>query len=190
MNHIDKKFYERKTQIVARELLGKHLVHKVNGQELVVKIVETEAYTTNDPACHANRGITPRNKIMFGPGGFVYVYFTYGNHWLLNFVTGDEGKGEAVLIRAGEPVKGIEAMRKNRPGVSDINLTNGPGKLTKALAITKDFYGLSLNGSNLYVKNNSIETFEVVITTRIGIREGCEFPYRYYIKDNPYVSKK
>lgn len=191
MKILDKNFYSRDTSKVAQELLGKNIVHKINGHELVVKIVETEGYLQNDPACHASRGLTPRNKVMFGPPGRVYVYFSYGNHWLLNFVTEKENVPGAVLIRAVEPVKGIEIIRNNRPGIKkDIDLTNGPGKLTQALAITKDFYGLSLTGNNFYVENNGIKTFEIFTTTRIGISEGCELPYRYYIKGNKFISRK
>lgn len=184
-------FYAKNTVIVAKELLGKLIYHKINGFELSAKIVETEAYTQNDPACHACRGITERNKVMFKAGGFVYVYFTYGNHWLLNFVTGKEGAGEAVLIRAVEPVKGIDVMRKFRPNIKrDIDLTNGPGKLVQALGITKDHYGLDLTGGHFHVKDSGEKPCKIVTTTRIGISDGCRLPYRFYIKDNPFVSRR
>lgn len=191
MKILQRAFYTQKTTEVAKKLLGKLIYHKVNGAELLARIVETEAYTQNDPACHANRGVTPRNQVMFGPGGYVYVYFTYGNHWLLNFVTAKEGFGEAVLIRAVEPIKGVSAMRLHRPNVKmDIDLTNGPGKLVQALAITKDYYGLDLTSKHFHVLDSGKKPKEIVVTTRIGISDGCELPYRFYIKDNPYVSKR
>ncbi|MBI2342354.1 MAG: DNA-3-methyladenine glycosylase [Deltaproteobacteria bacterium] len=190
MKILQRHFYAQNTVGAAKKLLGKFIYHKVNGFELLARIVETEAYTQNDPACHANRGLTPRNKVMFGPGGYAYVYFTYGNHWLLNFVTAKEGKGEAVLIRAVEPVKGIAAMRRNRPAVKkDVDLTNGPGKLTQAMAITKDYYGMDLTGKNFHVLDSGEKPKKIVATTRIGISGGRELPYRFYIKDNPYVSR-
>lgn len=198
MKILPRDFYAQKTTKVAKELLGKYIYHRVNGIELVAKIVETEAYTQNDPACHANRGETPRNKVMFGPGGFVYVYFTYGNYWLLNFVTAKEGQGEAVLIRAVEPVEGIEIMRQSRPkAIKDVDIANGPGKLVQALMVTKDYYGLDLESKHFHVLENGLpcfarndDEFEIITTTRIGISVGCDLPYRFYIKDNRYVSKK
>jgi DNA-3-methyladenine glycosylase len=190
MKILQRSFYAQNTKDAAKKLLGKLICHKVNGFELLARIVETEAYTQNDPACHANRGITSRNKVMFGPGGYVYVYFTYGNHWLLNFVTAKEGAGEAVLIRAVEPIKGISAMKKYRPKIiKDIDLTNGPGKLTQALAITKDHYGVDLTSKHFHVLDNGERPKQIVVTTRIGISDGLELPYRFYIKDNPYVSR-
>ncbi|RJQ31357.1 MAG: DNA-3-methyladenine glycosylase [Actinobacteria bacterium] len=204
MQILDKSFYQQKTLEVTRDLIGKLIIVNSNGSKIVAKIVETEAYTENDPACHANKGMTPRNEIMFGPGGYAYVYFSYGNHWLLNFVTGKEGVGEAVLIRAVEPVEGLDVMRKNRlPAyakatarqgrpkvIRKIDLTNGPGKLAQALGITKGYYGMDLTSKQFHVSSNGEKSGRIITTTRIGISQGCDLPYRFYLKDNPYVSKK
>jgi len=174
---LSRKFYSRDTKTVAKELLGKILVHKTKRGILKGKIVETEAYLgVNDPGSHAYKGITPRNKVMFGAPGKIYVYFVYGNHFLLNIVTEKEGKAGAVLIRALEPVK-------------NINETNGPGKLTKEMKITKEFYGKDITKKPLYVLNNK-SNFNIVKTTRIGLSKGQEKLLRFYIKDNRFVSVK
>jgi len=183
---LKRSFYERNTENVAKELLGKVLVHgKCKG-----KIVETEAYFgKNDPASHAHCKITKRNIIMYRKPGTVYVYFTYGNHWMFNVVTEKEGVPGAVLIRALEPLNGIEIMKKRR-GVNNIkNLTTGPGKLTKAFGIDKRHNGSDLTNGNLFIEDSN-ENFEVVKTTRIGIPRGKEMLLRFYIKDNGFVSRK
>lgn len=188
---LPKSFFNRETKTVAKELLGKHIINKVNGYRLSAKIVETEAYLQNDPACHASKGLTPRNKVMFGQAGHVYVYFSYGNHWLLNFVTEQAGIPGAVLIRAVEPIKGIEVIKANRPkAVKDIDLTNGPGKVGQALGLDKSYYGLDLTDDKFYVEENGSSNFQIVQTTRIGISQGRELPYRFYIKDNQFVSRR
>lgn len=191
MSKLTKSFYVRDARKVAKDLLGKHIVIKNPDGDLITKIVETEAYLADEPSCHAFRGKTERNKVMFEDGGRVYVYFTYGNHWLLNFVTGKAGNGEAVLIRAVEPVKKVERMVDNRPKAKKvIDLTNGPGKLAQALGIDKSFYGFDLTGDKIFVEKGSGERLEIVTTTRIGINCAQELPYRYYIKGNKYVSRK
>jgi len=179
---LTRKFFSRRTDLVAIDLLGCTLVRKTGNKKLSGKIVETEAYFgENDPASHAYRGVTPRNKIMFGKPGFAYVYFIYGNHYCLNFTTEREGKAGAVLIRALEPLEGIGLMKKNR-GTNNIkNLTNGPGKLTQALAITREQNGLDLTGNVLYALKGD-KPKEIVRTTRVGIRNGKDLKLRFYIK--------
>lgn len=178
------------TARVAKELLGCYLVREIDGQELIGKIVETEAYHQSDAASHSYRGKTPRTEIMFGPPGFSYVYFTYGMHHCMNVVTGEEGEGSAVLIRAVEPVKGIEQMRKNRPDKSDHDLTNGPAKLCYALDINKSLNEHDLTKPPLQLRaGEQVDAKNIVATTRIGISESKEKPWRFYIKDNPFVSK-
>jgi DNA-3-methyladenine glycosylase len=186
--------------MAAQKLLGQVVVRRLPaGETLSGIIVETEAYLTDDPACHAYRGQTPRNSAMFGPPGHAYVYFTYGLHMMLNLVCAPEGVAEAVLIRALEPVEGVDAMRRNRMGLGadkwmeTRQLTNGPGKLAQALALTR----LSHNGvdvtdpaGELVVLPNDYPAFDRVTTTRIGITQGVDLPWRYYVSGNPYVSRK
>src|SRR3989338_6570908 len=134
---LERSFYERNTQVVAFELIGKVLIFKQGDNFLSGKIVETEAYFgANDPASHAYRGVTPRNRVMFGQAGMSYVYFTYGNHHCLNIVTETEGVPGAVLIRALEPISGVPIMQRRRgKKITREQLTNGPGKLAQALGI-------------------------------------------------------
>lgn len=189
---LPRDFYARDTSAVARELLGQYLLRRLNGDRLVCRIVETEAYYgSGDPASHAARGRTPRSGIMFGPAGHAYVYFNYGVHYLLNVVTEAEGTAGAVLIRALEPVEGIETMLANRPVVDFRQLANGPGKLTKALSIDLRDNGADLTRGNLgIVRGDSLVGDRIVAGPRIGIREGKEYPYRFYIEDNQFVSRR
>ena len=190
-----REFYLQDTPAAAQKLLGQIVLRRLpTGEVLSGIIVETEAYLKDDPACHAYRGQTPRNSAMFGPPGTAYVYFTYGLHMMLNLVCAPEGTAEAVLIRALEPVEGIETMRRNRGGMAETRqLTNGPGKLAQALALTR----LSHNGvdltdpaGELLVLPHDHPPFEMVTTTRIGITRGADLPLRYYVAGNPYVSRK
>ena len=186
-------FYTCDTLTVARELLAKRLVRRIEESELVGRIVEVEAYGgADDPASHAYRGMTPRNQVMFGKGGFAYVYFTYGKHYCLNVTTEKEGVPGAVLIRALQPVSGIEMMRRNRRRKRLRYLTNGPGKLTEAMGITKRQNGLDLTkGGELFIREPQVEEdFEEVSTGRVGIRVGVEKPWRFYIKSNSFISRK
>ena len=192
---LPRDFYLQDTRVAAQKLLGQIVQRRLpSGETLSGIIVETEAYLTDDPACHAYRGQTPRNSAMFGPPGHAYVYFTYGLHMMLNLVCAPEGVAEAVLIRALEPVEGEDAMRENRRGISETrHLTNGPGKLAQALALTR----LSHNGldvidpqSELQILANASPPFEMVTTTRIGITQGVDLPWRYYIQGNRYVSRR
>lgn len=188
---LPESFYARDTAAVARELLGKYLLRAIGGDLITCRIVETEAYYgQNDAASHASRGPTPRSAIMFGPPGRAYVYFNYGVHYLLNIVTEPAGTAGAVLIRALEPVGGIEVMRRNRP-VSELKkMTNGPGKLTQALKISLRENGHAVFGGPLAIQNVEHDKPEIVSARRVGISAGKELFYRFYIKDNLFVSKK
>ncbi len=189
---LPRSFYNRNTLAVAKELLGKVLVKEVEGERLSGRIVEVEAYIGDgDPACHAFRGKTKRNAVMFGPPGYAYVYFTYGMHYCLNFVTEEEGKAGAVLIRALEPLEGVKWMEINR-GMNDIyNLCSGPAKLTQALLINKGDNGRSLFERDFFVSSEkSGGGFEMGISPRIGIRAGVELPWRFYIKGSRFLSRR
>lgn len=177
-------------EVVAPRLLGCRLTRRLAGREVSGLIVETEAYSQDDVASHSYRGETPRTKVMFGPPGFLYVYFTYGMHYCCNVVTGYAGHGSAVLIRALEPLTGAAIMSRNRHGRTGIDLTNGPAKLCQALKIDKSQNGHDLRADPLHLLiQPPIAQDQIIQTTRIGISQGQEVPWRFYIKDNPYVSK-
>jgi len=171
---LPKEFYLKDTNVVAKKLIGKTILRKQNGINLTGIIVETEAYIgINDPACHAFQKITPRNKIMFEEGGISYVYFIYGNYYCFNIVTGKAGLGNAVLIRAIQPLKGIEHIKLNRKTTKETDMTNGPGKLCMALNITKIDNGIKLYSpkSPIQIKSgkNNVSDSEILRTKRIGI---------------------
>ncbi len=195
---LNRNFYTREVLKVAQELLGKILVKDENGIILAGRIVEVEAYDgAIDEAAHTYIGKTKRNEIMFNEGGYFYVYFTYGAHYCCNVVTGKKGHGTAVLIRALEPVEGTDIMIANRFGRNLINdkekynLTNGPGKVCRAFSITKNHYGIDLTGDRIYILNQpKINSKDIIIGRRIGIKKSVQLPWRFYIKDNPYVSRK
>jgi DNA-3-methyladenine glycosylase len=182
---LGKKFFNQPTVDLAKALLGKYLVFgKLKGM-----IVETEAYLyKNDPGCHASRGVTVRNAPMFGPAGGTYVYLIYGMYHCLNIVSGKTGEGEAVLLRALEPVEGVSLMQKRRKTKKIENLCNGPGKLTQAFGITKKHNNLSLIEGPLYIFDNR-KNYEIACATRIGLSEGEELELRFFIKDNKFVSR-
>ena len=191
---INRRFYTRDTLKVAKAILGKVLVRRTPLEVFTGKIVETEAYRgTDDPASHSFRGKTSRNEVMFGKPGITYVYFTYGNHHCLNIVTEKTDIPAAVLIRAIEPLKGLESMKRNRSVEKIIDVASGPGKLTKAFQITRKDNNIDVTDSS---SNISIHTpieeksFQIIQTTRIGIRLAQELPWRFYIKGNPHVSKR
>jgi DNA-3-methyladenine glycosylase len=170
----------------ARSLLGWQLIHVSPEGRTAGHIVETEAYTQDDPASHAFGGPRGRNRVMFGPAGLIYVYFTYGMHYCLNVVTGPAGHGQAVLIRALEPTEGIELMLHRRK--TDIaRLTNGPAKLVQAMGITKEHNGLALGTSLKLIPG--IVPRKIITTTRVGISRAAGLPRRFYIADNPHVSR-
>ena len=183
-------FFNQPTIKLARALLGKYLV----SGELCGKIVETEAYLyRDDPACHAGRGLTARNAPMFGPAGRVYVYLIYGMYHCFNIVSGKTGEGEAVLIRALEPVEGIELMQKRRKGGAACkveNLCSGPGKLTQAFGITTKHNNLDLiTGEELQI-HSSREKPKIQTSRRIGLSTGQELQLRFFIEGSRFVSKK
>ncbi len=182
-------FFARDTATVARELLGKVLVSRVDGVETGGRIVETEAYLgAHDPGSHAaTRGVTPRNRVMYGPPGRAYVYFTYGNHHMLNIVTESDGVAGAVLVRAIEPLIGVWVMERRR-GRSGIELTNGPGKVASALGITLALNGAELDGERLAVLD-APPVDPIASSARIGLSRGHEHELRFYVAGNPYVSK-
>jgi len=189
MKILPRSFYARDTALVARELLGKFLVRCTSEERLVGKIVETEAYYgMGDPASHSYKGKTKRAAIMWGPPGISYVYFTYGMHFLINVVTEKEGIPGAVLIRALEPVEGIEIMMKNTGKTKLLELTRGPGRLTKAFGIDGSFNGHDLTKGELFIVEGEKEVFEIECTSRIGIKKGLDKKLRFYVKGNRFVS--
>ena len=183
-----RSFYSRPTVEVARDLLGKILVHG----ETAGRIVETEAYLGGDDlASHSARGVTARKRVIFGPPGHAYVYFIYGMYECLNLVAEPEGKPGCVLIRAVEPVTGIEAMQRRRPAAHTLReLASGPGRLTLALDITRALNGVDVTRGSLTVRTaGHAAPFEIEVTPRIGIRECADWPLRYVIKGNSFVSR-
>lgn len=203
MKTLTREFYNRDSLIVAKELLGKVLVHRVDEKLISAKIVETEAYMgIEDKAAHSFGGKrTPRVEVMYGGPGFSYVYIIYGMHHCFNIVTREEGTPQAVLIRAVEPIDGFDLIAQNRfkkpfnqlTKGQITGLTNGPGKLCKALMIDKKLNGEDLCGRTLSVENRKEESITILTSKRIGIdyaEEAKDFLWRFYIKDNPFVSIK
>ena len=187
-----RSFFERPPEVVARELLGAKLHHIVRGKELIGRIVETEAYHEDEPACHAYNGKTERNAPLFGIAGVSYVYFTYGMHYCFNVVTGSHGEGAAVLIRALEPIEGTAEMFKRRKKArGEHNLTSGPAKLCQAMSIARAENNIDLLESDeLFLTKGKLRKDETVaVTTRIGITRARELPWRFFIEGNPFVSK-
>ena len=184
-------FYDRDTEQVARDLLGAVLRCTTASGVASGRIVETEAYLgEHDLACHAAAGRTQRTRWLYGAPGTAYVYFIYGVHWCFNAVTRSVGEPSAVLVRALEPLSGVELMRERRGDVRDRELTNGPGKLCEALGITGVLNGLPLRRSTVEIlRGEEIPDSRVMITPRIGITKSAEWPLRWYVADNPYVSK-
>jgi len=179
-------FYDRDPRQVAVDLLGCILVHETPEGVASGVIVETEAYRPEDPACHAYKGPTMRNRNIFGRPGIAYVYLTYGVHKLLNAVCEGEGVGSAVLVRALRPLEGLETMRERRK--RDINLCNGPGRLTQAFNIELTLDGKELTEPPLYIKRGHAPEGEIIATTRIGISRGTELPWRYLVRGETDVS--
>lgn len=190
-NILQKSFYERSTIEVAKDLLGTILVRTIDGKQISGMIVETEAYIGIDPACHAFKGKTEANKALFGPVGHAYIYFIYGNHYCLNAVAHiSQEKAGGVLIRAVEPLSGIDIMETNRGTKILKQLTNGPGKLAQAFGITKQLYGVSLmEPGPLYIMNGPDLAIHVCTASRIGISQAQEKQWRFFICDNPFVSR-
>ncbi len=176
---------------VAPRLLGSYFVRELNsGKRLIGRIVETEAYAQTDAASHSYKGRTTRTDVMFGPPGHLYVYFTYGMHYCCNVVTGAEGYGSGVLIRAVEPIEGADIMAQNRGGKSGVEITNGPAKLSQAYAIDTSYNGSDLRSSPIHlIIKQPLQQENIVQTTRIGISQARDVPWRWYERGNPYVSK-
>lgn len=183
MRKLPRGFYVRPAETVALDLLGKYLVHNDNGIERVGRIVEVEAYLgPHDKAAHSARGLTPRTRVMFGPPGHAYVYLIYGIYYCMNVVTEPEGKASAVLLRALEPVKNLDAP------------TRGPGLLCRAMGIDRRFHGHDLLSEDFYVAapRGKPESFKIVRRPRIGVDYAGRWArrlLRFYIRDNPYVSR-
>jgi DNA-3-methyladenine glycosylase len=190
-NVLPRDFYASDTVKVARGLLGKRLVRIKGKDRMVGRIVEVEAYRgSRDPASHAYHGLTPRNAPMFGEAGHAYIYFTYGNHYCLNITTQHVGTPGAVLIRAIEPLEGLRAMRRLRPKVHDSNLTNGPGKLTKALGINKSLNKTDMTKRrSLFVEESDRPVPGIRRSARVGISQGKDRLWRFYVAGNPCVSR-
>ncbi|MFD2615630.1 DNA-3-methyladenine glycosylase [Paenibacillus gansuensis] len=181
---MERTFLQRHTVEAAKQLLGCRLVRTTDSGRIVVRLTETEAYRgPDDAASHAHRGVTPRNRLMFGQAGIVYVYLSYGMHYCMNITTEGEGEPGAVLLRGAEVVEGLDLVRANRPGVPDAQLLNGPGKLTKGLAIDLSFNGYDLfspgeGGLELWPPETE-KPVSIEETGRIGITKARELPWRF-----------
>ncbi|MGC8595672.1 MAG: DNA-3-methyladenine glycosylase [Candidatus Kryptoniota bacterium] len=188
---LSREFFQRPTLKVAHDILGKILARVIGRRVIAGRIVEVEAYRGNDPASHAYRGKTRRNSPMFDEGGTIYVYFTYGMHYCFNIVTEEAGSPAALLIRAVEPLCGIDIMKKNRKTTELYNLTNGPAKLCQALNIERGLSGRKLNDGKLYVLDDGFKVSRNLIqrSGRIGIKAGTDLLWRFYLKGNRFVSK-
>ena len=191
-------FYEPSARVVAPRLLGHWLVRRTPEGLAGGPIVETEAYLSDDPACHAARGLTARNRAMFGPPGRAYVYFIYGCHFCVNAVCRPSGVAEAVLIRAIEPGAGEPLMRRRRTASRIADLANGPARLCQALGINRELDGADLCDarSSLFIAANpELEAFlearsPVVTTARVGITRAADLPLRFYLEGSPGVSRR
>lgn len=200
MKKLPRSFYTRPTIDVAKELLGKVFIRRIGARTLSGMIVETEAYLHTDPASHSFRGKTERNSAMFDTGGHLYVYFTYGLHFCANVVTSNKDTGEAVLIRAVEPIEGIEMMVNNRfpggrrsiGGGNNLHvLTNGPAKFAQAFQLTRQHSGIDLTKSEMFIVDAGVNVKNMIVAAvRIGVSAGKEKKWRFYVKNNAWVSKK
>jgi DNA-3-methyladenine glycosylase len=192
---LGRAFFRQGTVAVAQALLGKLLVHDGTAGRTVGRIVETEAYLSDrDPGSHAFRGETVRNASMFGPPGHAYVYFVYGMHHCFNVVTGPAGVGEAVLVRALEPLEGVALMRARRGAHADRDLCNGPAKLVQAMGLEREHDGADLLAGNvgLFHAGPGAARFaelEIVRTIRVGLTRGSELELRFYVRGEPCVSR-
>jgi DNA-3-methyladenine glycosylase len=192
---LDRHFYEQDVRLVARGLLGKYLVFESRGGRLCGRIVETEAYLgEQDMASHASHGRTRRNEVMYGPGGHLYVYFTYGMHWMMNVVTGQEGAAEAVLIRGVEPVEGVAQMTANRGGKSFHLLTSGPAMVTQAFGIDGSLNGADLCDGPVWIEDRGdvVKASQIVASKRIGVgyaKAWKDKKLRFYLSGSAFVSR-
>lgn len=185
-----KSFFEgKKVEELANALLGCELVHKTTEGTTTGIIVETESYHETDEASHSYKYRSGRNKIMFGPPGHVYVYFTYGMHWCFNVVAEEKDIGAAVLVRALEPTQGIELMKKRRGKENLHDLCSGPAKLVQALGISKTDYGKPLYSGNLYIAKSKMKDIKIRFGPRVGISKAKEKPWRFWIEGNKFISR-
>jgi DNA-3-methyladenine glycosylase len=184
-----RSFYARDATEVAPALLGHVLVRaSSDGTRTSARIVEVEAYGPDDPASHAFRGMTPRNAVMFGPAGHLYVYFTYGMHFCMNVVTGRAGEGTAVLLRAGEPLEGLEGMRSRRRRETTVDLCSGPGRFAQAFGVARSENGVDLvEGDSLWVEPGQ-RSEPIATGIRVGVRETSR-SWRYWLEGNTFVSR-
>lgn len=183
-------FLKQFAPLAAPQLLGCEFERQLEHGVIRARIVEVEAYDQTDAASHSYRGPTPRNAVMFGPSGRLYVYFTYGMHYCMNVVTGPEGYGSGLLVRAVEPLEGLELVRYNRGQRPDRELTNGPGKVTQALGVNRELAGHDLREAPLkLIIKPPLGAAAIVQTTRIGISRATDVPWRFYLAGNPFVSK-
>jgi len=189
---LTKDFYYQDTITVAQQLLGKYFVRNIGSSQLIGKIVETEAYLgITDEASHSFIGPTNRNKVLFGEAGHTYVHAIH-RYYCIDITTEASGKPTSVLIRALEPIKGIEVMESLRQTNNTMNLTSGPGKLCQALQINKDLNAIDVTQKNsaiLIFDNQLLSDEDIIKTTRIGISKAKELPLRFYIKDNIFISR-
>jgi DNA-3-methyladenine glycosylase len=191
--NLPRAFYQRDTVTVAKDLLGKVLLHQIDETLLAGRIVETEAYLgQGDAAAHSAKGPTNRNRVVFGPPGHAYVYFIYGMYECLNLVAEPNGTAGCVLIRAIEPLTGLDDMRARRPKAKrDRDLASGPGKLTLALGVTRALNGADVTRGPLAVREfRNSDPLEIAASPRIGISASAHLPLRFYIADNEYVSRR
>lgn len=186
---LPRSFYARPATEVAPELLGHVLVRRLaDGTRLAARLVEVEAYEPDDPGSHAFRGMTPRNEVMFGPPGHLYVYFTYGMHFCMNAVTRSAGEGSAVLLRAGQPLTGVDAMRRRRGRDRTLDLCSGPGRFTQALGIARPENGADLvRGDAVWVERGA-RSEPVGIGIRVGVHDTTR-AWRFWLEGDPYVSR-
>ncbi len=190
-----KAFFCRQAEYVAKNILGDYLTLKNKKQTLIGKIVETEAYLgISDDASHSFQGkVTPRNKIIYSQGGFIYVYLIYGKFWCFNIVVSKKDNPQAVFIRAIEPIQGIELMKKRRGVEKEEKLTNGPCRWTQSFSINKSFLGREITSKDIFISSPTNKSFTIVKAKRVGIDYAVKsknLPLRFYIKNNPFVSKK
>jgi len=189
---LSRSFYARSPLEVAPDLLGQVLVREAPGEpRLSVRIVETEAYREDDPASHSYGRRTPRNAVMFGPAGRLYVYFTYGMHFCMNVVTGQDGEGSAVLLRAAAPLEGLEEMALRRGTSDPRRLCSGPAMLCQALGVGRTDNGIDLaGGAGLWVEaGEQVPRARIGRSARVGIRQGVERRWRFFVRDDPFVSR-
>lgn len=189
---LPRSFFTRPSPEVAPDLLGRILLRRVgDGTLLTARIVEAEAYQEDDPASHSYRGRTNRTKVMFGPPGHAYVYFTYGMHHCMNVVTGSTGEGSAVLLRAAEPLEGLEEMARRRGTIDPRALCSGPGRLCQALGIDRSENGLDLVRSRelWLLEGSPVLPSQISVSSRVGITSGTERPWRFSVRGDRFVSR-